>query len=371
MPSELTQGQRKLVGVARAIAMQPRLLCLDEPAAGLDTHESGELGRQLRQIADAGTATLLIDHDMGLVLTICDRIVVLEFGKVIAAGPPDEVRRDPLVVKAYLGGAAAAPTRRRGECRGAGRRGRGVGMSVPVLELEGLTAGYDSAAVIRGLTSRWRRARSSRLLGANGAGKTTTLRAVSGLVHPLEGAVRFGGNDLRKVSASGRARLGIAHVPESRGLFFGLTVAEHLRLGYRRERLDAAVAYRYFPALEPLRDRRCGLLSGGEQQMLAVGRALARHPKLLLLDELSLGLAPVIVERLLPVVRAYAEESGCGVVLVEQHIELALTIADRGYVLSHGEMVLHGAAEQLRTNHDLLISSYFGEHTELFAGKRP
>ena len=108
MPSELTQGQRKLVGVARAIAMGPRLLCLDEPAAGLDTHESEELGRQLRQIADAGTATLLIDHDMGLVLTICDRIVVLEFGKVIAAGSPDEVRRDPLVVKAYLGGAATA-----------------------------------------------------------------------------------------------------------------------------------------------------------------------------------------------------------------------------------------------------------------------
>jgi branched-chain amino acid transport system ATP-binding protein len=109
MPSELTQGQRKLVGVARAVAMGPRLLCLDEPAAGLDTHESAELGRRLRQIADAGTATLLIDHDMGLVLAICDRIVVLEFGKVIAAGPPDEVRRDPLVVKAYLGGASAGP----------------------------------------------------------------------------------------------------------------------------------------------------------------------------------------------------------------------------------------------------------------------
>jgi len=107
MPAELTQGQRKLVGVARAIAMRPRLLCLDEPAAGLDTRESEDLGRRLRQIADAGTTTLLIDHDMGLVLTICDRIVVLEFGKVIAAGPPGEVRSDARVVKAYLGGDAA------------------------------------------------------------------------------------------------------------------------------------------------------------------------------------------------------------------------------------------------------------------------
>ena len=105
-PTELTQGQRKLVGVARAIAMEPRLLCLDEPAAGLDTNESEDLGQRLRQIANAGTTTLLIDHDMGLVMNICDQIVVLEFGKVIAAGPPDEVRRDPLVVKAYLGGAA-------------------------------------------------------------------------------------------------------------------------------------------------------------------------------------------------------------------------------------------------------------------------
>ena len=108
MPSELTQGQRKLVGVARAIAMRPRLLCLDEPAAGLDTRESEDLGRRLRGIADAGTTTLLIDHDMGLVMNICDRIVVLEFGKVIASGSPDEVRRDPQVVKAYLGGATAA-----------------------------------------------------------------------------------------------------------------------------------------------------------------------------------------------------------------------------------------------------------------------
>ena len=244
--------------------------------------------------------------------------------------------------------------------------------AAPVLELEALTAGYDSAAVIRDLDLEVAPGEIVALLGANGAGKTTTLRAVSGLVHPL----RRGGPLRRERSAQGVGECAVrgSASPTSRSRAAsssGSPSAEHLRLGYRGERLDAAVAYRYFPALEPLRDRRCGLLSGGEQQMLAVGRALARHPKLLLLDELSLGLAPVIVESLLPVVRAYAEESGCGVVLVEQHIELALTIADRGFVLSHGEMVLHGAAEQLRTNHDLLISSYFGEHTELFAGKRP
>ena len=240
-------------------------------------------------------------------------------------------------------------------------------MSTPVLELAGLTAGYDSAAVIRDVGFDVAPGEILALLGANGAGKTTTLRAVSGLVRPMDGTIRFEGADLERVQPSARAKLGIAHVPENRGLFFGLTVAEHFRLGYRGERLDASVAYGYFPALEGLRDRRCGLLSGGEQQMLAVGRALARHPKLLLLDELSLGLAPVIVEGLLPVVREYAKESGCGVVLVEQHIELALTIADRGCVLSHGEIVLRGDAAQLRANNELLISSYFGEHTDLFA----
>jgi branched-chain amino acid transport system ATP-binding protein len=230
-----------------------------------------------------------------------------------------------------------------------------------LLSIEGMSAGYDEAAVVRGLDIRVDAGEIVALLGPNGAGKTTTLRAISGLVHPMEGRILYHGTDLERMSSSARARDGIAHVPEGRGIFFGLTVAEHFRLGHRGETLDADAAYRYFPALSELKERRAGLLSGGEQQMLAVGRALARHPKLLLLDELSLGLAPVIVERLLPVVRDYAKESGCGVLLVEQHVQLALTIADRGYVLSHGEILMHDKAEALRANRQLLVASYLGE----------
>jgi branched-chain amino acid transport system ATP-binding protein len=230
-----------------------------------------------------------------------------------------------------------------------------------VLGIEELTAGYDRAAVIRDLDITVGPGEVVALLGANGAGKTTTLRVISGLVRPMSGRVTFAGQDLARVSPTERTRLGIAHVPEGRGLFYGLTVAEHFKLGHRGGRPDEDVAYEYFPMLRDLRPRRAGLLSGGEQQMLAVARGLARRPRLLLLDELSLGLAPLIVESLLPVVQRYARDSRCGVLLVEQHIQLALEVADRGYVLSHGEIVLHDRAQVLNSDRELVVSSYLGE----------
>ena len=237
-------------------------------------------------------------------------------------------------------------------------------MTDTVLRIDDLSAGYDGAPVIRDVSLTVARGEVLALLGANGAGKTTTLRAISGLVKPMSGSISYCGRPLASISPAERARLGIAHVPEGRGIFYGMTVAEHLRLGHRGEAIDADLAYQYFPALTRLQNRRAGLLSGGEQQMLAVGRALARHPKLLMLDELSLGLAPLIVEHILPVIRAHAVESGCAVLLVEQHVQLALEFSDAGAVMSHGEIVAREDAAALRENRALLTSSYLGEQAQ-------
>jgi len=230
-----------------------------------------------------------------------------------------------------------------------------------LVEVTGLTAGYDRAPVIRNLSFAVGPGEIVALLGPNGAGKTTTLRVLSGIVRPLDGTAQVLGMDAGRAQPYRLARRGLAHVAEGRSIFFGLTVGEHFRLGHRGEHLDPETAYEYFPRLRDLAGRRAGLLSGGEQQMLALARALARRPRLLLVDELSLGLAPVIVEQMLPVVRRYATDNGTGVVLVEQHVELALESADRAIALSHGEIVLERPAAELRDDRDLLVASYLGE----------
>ncbi len=230
-----------------------------------------------------------------------------------------------------------------------------------LLSLRDLEAGYEDVAVVRGLCLHVDAGEVVALLGPNGAGKTTTLLTISGLLPVIAGEIDvLGGGEPSTRRPQEVARRGVAHVPEHRSLFYDLTVRENLRLGSTKGRVAVDGVLENFPALAPLLDRRAALLSGGEQQMLALGRALASEPRLLMVDEMSLGLAPIIVERLLPVLRRVADERGIGILLVEQHVQLALEVADRAYVLNHGELVLEGSASELGDEVALLEASYLG-----------
>jgi branched-chain amino acid transport system ATP-binding protein len=231
------------------------------------------------------------------------------------------------------------------------------------LACERLCVGYDGVQTVHDLELSLAPGEVVSLLGPNGAGKTTTLLALSGVKRVMSGRVTVGGEAVRGGRPHLAARRGLAFVPDERDLFPALTVRQNLRLAVRGGSTQAAVdqVLTYFPALEALLNRRAGLLSGGEQQMLAIGRALATRPKVLMVDEMSMGLAPVIVQRLLPVVRRIADELGTAVLMVEQHVDLALEVSDRAYVLDRGRVVLSGAARELRSNRDLLRASYMGE----------
>jgi branched-chain amino acid transport system ATP-binding protein len=240
-----------------------------------------------------------------------------------------------------------------------------VSPAEPVLELQDLCAGHGRAVVVRGLDLCVRAGEVVALLGPNGAGKTTTLLTVSGLLPTMGGTIKYLGHSTRGRRPQHLSADGMAHVPDDRGLFPGLTVAEHLdlatgRLGRAGRAAARARVVGWFPQLAPLLDRRAGLLSGGEQQMLALARALVREPRLLMVDEMSLGLAPIVVESLLPIVRQVAEESGCGVLLVEQHAPMALEVADHAVVLSHGDVVTAGSADELLGDREGLLASYLG-----------
>jgi branched-chain amino acid transport system ATP-binding protein len=225
-----------------------------------------------------------------------------------------------------------------------------------MLTIDNLSAGYDGAPAVRELTIEVAAGEIVALLGANGAGKTTTLNATIGLVEVYDGTITFDGRDVSGESVDAIARRGLAYVTEDRSLLPGLTVAESLRI----VRNPVEDAQRWFPALTPLLNRKAGLLSGGEQQMLALGRAISSGPKLLMIDELSLGLAPRIVKEILARLSEFARERDTAVLLVEQHVAQALAVADRAYLLRDGRITDTGSAGDLLDRRDIIEASYLG-----------
>lgn len=234
-----------------------------------------------------------------------------------------------------------------------------------VLEVRGLSAGHSGVAAVRDVDIDVAAGEIVALLGPNGAGKTTLLDTVAGVLPALGGTVLLNGNEVSGVRSA--ARLGTGYVREGRGLFAQLTVSENLRLRTRsRKAMDAAV--KDFPALQGLGSRRVGLLSGGEQQILALACALARQPRLLLVDEMTMGVAPIIVRQLMALVRRAADQ-GVAVLFVEQHLHAALELSDRAYVLRQGRLVMSGASADLVSRLGEVADSYFDGHTE--AGPAP
>ena len=331
MPDTLPHGRRRLVAIARAVAASRRRCCssTSPPRASRRSRPRNWVGSCEWLAHDVGLAVLMIEHDVGLVLSVCDRVAVLDFGRLIALGPPAEI--------------GDRPRRRR-------RLPRSTGV---MLDARDLTIGYGDVPVVHGIDLYVGAGEVVALLGPNGAGKTTTLLALAGVL-PATGEVRF---DERPLTGRlhRRSKRGLGLIPEERAVFRQLSTRTNLALGAGG--VDGALAV--FPELERLLDRNAGLLSGGEQQMLVLARALAARPRLLLIDELSLGLAPLIVTRLLAAVREAAGE-GMGVLLVEQHARQALESADRAYVLLRGRIEIEGTGAELLARLPEIERTYLG-----------
>lgn len=352
----LSCGEQRLVEIAIALAAEPCLLLLDEPAAGLNPSETAELSQVFRRIRDNGITVLLVEHDMGLVMNVCDRVTVMDSGRKIAEGLPREVQTNEAVITAYLG-------ERRGE-RARVPRPTVDSAREPILRLVGVSAGYGRTEVLHDVSLTVNPGELVTLIGANGAGKSTLLRTISGLLRPTTGRIEFLNRDISRRPASDIVRLGLGHCPEGRRILPMMTVLENLEVGGHtlpsRTATLAAIdeIFAAFPRLRERQHQLAGLLSGGEQQMLAIGRALMTRPRLLLLDEPSLGLSPVMVNQVADMVRRI-HASGTAVLLVEQNANLALSLADRAYVLETGRIVFDGPADALLRD-DSVLEAYLG-----------
>ena len=328
----LPLGVGRRIELGRALCTRPRLLLLDEPSSGLDPGETAMVADTVANaVASLGVGALLIEHDMSMVRRLCERLYVLEHGRCIA-------------VRTHRRGG-----RERGRARGLPGQERRMS-SAPVLSVRGLRAGYGGGEVLHGVDLDLAEGGLVAVLGANGAGKSTLLAAIAGHVRPRAGGVLLEGVDLAGCHAEVVSRCGLYLVPEGKAVFPSLSVLENLRLssGAPEPALAPRVqqAFELFPQLADRRAQAAGTMSGGEQRMLALARAFVADPRVLLLDEPSLGLAPKVVDEVFQAIAGF-QSLGTSVVLVEQYVHRALSVADAAVVLASGRMVWSGAAAEL------------------------
>lgn len=370
----LSYANRRRTEIARAHISEPKLLLLDEPTAGMNQSETAEVLQQLQHLKAQGHTILLVEHKIELVTALSDHVIAMDGGKIIAYGEPDEVRNNPQVVESYLG--------KRREIRkttvASGQKdilakqnaieaddaiakveeptGGKAGKQSALLTLDNVDIYYGQVHALQGVSIEVPKGAIVSLLGGNASGKSTTMKTILGLNHPKNGKLIYEGNDITQLSTRHRVQAGIAAVPEARRIFPAMTVEENLLTGaYTRPRGsniddDVAQMYERFPRLKERRTQQAGTMSGGEQQMLAFARALMSHPKIICMDEPTMGLSPKLVEDVLEQIAKLRDELGVSVLMVEQQAELALSIADYGYVLQNGRIRLHGKASDLLHN---------------------
>ncbi len=356
----LSYGQRRLVDLARALATGTGVLLLDEPTAGVGP-DDWELIRDLvLALKDEGVVTVVTDHNLSFMGGLCERGVFLHHGKVLAQNTMKELLADPIVVEAYVGRGETAGVR---SAAGADRPDdAGRAAAGATVAARDLVAGYRGAAVLHNASVNASSGEWVGIVGPNGAGKTTLLSCLSGLVAPRSGSVALEGAELTGTSPRQRVGLGMAHVQEGRRIFRGLSVEDNLRAGApgaatARERLDEV--FDLFPALGERRSSKAASLSGGQQQMLVIGRALMSAPKVLLLDEPTLGLAPIIVEKLLESI-AHIVERGITVIMTDEDARRVVDVVDHGYVLVDGRIQMGASAAELRGRIDEIEHAYLG-----------
>ncbi|MET0681716.1 MAG: branched-chain amino acid ABC transporter ATP-binding protein/permease [Casimicrobiaceae bacterium] len=346
---ELSYGGQRLLDMGLALASAPRLLMLDEPLAGLAAAERERVSQLVKRIS-MDIPVLLVEHDIDRVFALADRVTVMNEGRVLVDGTAADARGSRAVQEIYIGTGTAVLA---ASARGRERSDKGPAL----LTLERVETYYGKSHILREASLVAHEQEIVALLGRNGAVKSTLLKTIIGIARASGGRISLGEEDLHDLPAAAIARLGIGYVPQGRGLFAGMSVRDNLELGRLKRRAGAGVAWsddkilEFFPRLKPRLDTPADFLSGGEQQMVAVARALSGHVRVLLLDEPFEGLAPAVVEELF---EAFDKLRGeVAMIIVEHNLDLVLALADRAYVLERGSVVHQGAASALRLDLDL------------------